>query len=168
MYQSMNKWLCPQISSDAWNVLPSPSHTTHPTGNEMHLLFIYLLIIYFSRTEVWTGSLAHTRSALYHWTPARALASDILIAQVLNCFLSSYSMYLCLLLCKVKKCLEIWHTRFGIHPLQPGRSGFKFIESKTSHQEKNFFSDESTPSHLCPHLFANNDPDFLLAIICDI
>lgn len=107
MYQSMNKWLCPQISSDAWNVLPSPSHTTNPTGNEIHLLFIYLLIIYFSRTEVWTDSLAQAMSALYHWTPVPALATDISTAQVLNCFLSSDLMSLCLLSCKVEKCLEI-------------------------------------------------------------
>lgn len=85
MYQSMNE--C--ISSDAWNILPSPSRITEPTGNEMHLLFIYLLIIYFSRTEVWTGSLAHTKSVLYHWTPSPALETDILTAQVMNCFLSS-------------------------------------------------------------------------------
>lgn len=68
----------------------------------IYYLFTYLLFI-LAELRFEPAAL----SVLYHWTPARALATDILIAQVLNCFLSSYSMYLCLLLCKVKKCLEI-------------------------------------------------------------
>lgn len=73
----------------------------------IYYLFTYLLFILAElRFEPAALHTPGVRS-IYHWTPARALATDILIAQVLNCFLSSYSMYLCLLLCKVKKCLEI-------------------------------------------------------------